>query len=205
MSKYHMGNDDVHGWSSEKSIIDAIYWHDRTQREDAVWASSRGYDLSFTDYGQWKLLKSHGKFVEKSYWTSKSDALIHKHRIGNDGNHPSIHDWLVVFRLALWKIWVRQLGWWLFPTECKNKPCSSHHEPNDSGLFWCLVMLKNRWFLQLKAVSCPSGFIGTMCCKKPFLFRDIWWTIEAHFMVQFWKKLEMELGFHLSALKLVLR
>ena len=73
-------------------------------------------------------------------------------RIG-DANHEiscnlmKIRYWLVVY-LPLWKIWLRQLGWWLFPTEWKvikfmfqttNQGC--HHqlqsdlfgEPSESG------------------------------------------------------------------------
>ena len=38
----------------------------------------------------------------------------------------TIVSWLVV-DLPLWKIWVRQLGWW-FPTEWKNNT-SSNHQP----------------------------------------------------------------------------
>ena len=35
-------------------------------------------------------------------------------------------NWLVVY-LPLWKIWLRQLGWWLFPTEWKViKPPTSN-------------------------------------------------------------------------------
>ena len=39
-----------------------------------------------------------------------------------------IINWLVLY-LPLWKIWVRQLGWWTSQFWWKNNRSSSHHQP----------------------------------------------------------------------------
>ena len=71
-------------------------------------------------------------------------------RLECQGFTPKKHDWLLV-HLPLWKIWVRQLGWWNSHILWKDMEShkfhgSSHHQPDEF-----LLVLGLRSFRKLGA------------------------------------------------------
>ena len=75
-------------------------------------------------------------------------------------------NWLVV-ELPLWKIWVRQLGWWTSQLIWNNKACSSHYQP--------VIRLITTWSSSQRKAQTSVGS-STLCpssCMVPCIHQ--WW------------------------------